>query len=183
MHDSQVLWSVSGSSVVVSRQTMEIVEDFAYDAKNLKNLRRLRFFDFSPFFFIFQSSDHTPKPAKNRRTVPVVNMTISFCENSILASQFIVNPRFHVFHFFTIAFFFLKKMFLLLLFSCNFSKMCFSAGTSVKVELLMFPSQSVLRADVVSWRHRAGQLGLGWATYLGESMIQLPEWGGGSSPV
>ena len=41
----------------------------------------------------------------------------------------------------------------------------------------MFPPQSVLHGDVVSWRHRAGQLGLGWAACLGESMLQLPRVG------
>ena len=36
------------------------------------------FFTFS-LFKIFQSSEHTPKPEKNRRTVPIVKMTISLC--------------------------------------------------------------------------------------------------------
>ena len=39
----------------------------------------------------------------------------------------------------------------------------------------MFPPLPVLHGDVVSWPHRAGYLRLvGWATYSGGSMIQLP---------
>ena len=37
-------------------------------------------------FFLFPSSKQTPKPEKNR-TVPTVNMTISFCENSIFGPR------------------------------------------------------------------------------------------------
>ena len=48
----------------------------------------LHFFHF--LFFIFQSSEQTPKSNKNRRTVPFVKMTISFCESSMLGSRWTV---------------------------------------------------------------------------------------------
>ena len=38
-------------------------------------------------FFFFHSSKQTPKPAKNRRTIPVVKMTRPFCENLIFGPR------------------------------------------------------------------------------------------------
>ena len=44
-------------------------------------------FFFFIFFFFFQSSKQTPKPAKNRREVPIVKKTIFLCENLILGPR------------------------------------------------------------------------------------------------
>ena len=86
---------------------------------------------------------------------------------------------FFIFSFFHFSFFvFLKKSF----FFAFFFETYFIASIGLRVLLWMFPPCSVLHGDVVSWRHKAGLLGLGWATCFGESMLQLPERGGGSSP-
>ena len=124
------------SKIQHQRQTLEIVEDFACEAKNLRNLRKFRIFSFFyflhflhfsffSFLFIFQSSEQTPKPRKNRRTVPVVKMTICFCEISIFGPRWTREklrkeggPAFMVFHFFFFPFcFLLRKMFLLIFLS------------------------------------------------------------------
>ena len=81
---------------------------------------------------------------------------------------------FSFFHFFE------EKTVFFSFFLCFFL-ICFIAGISIRVKL--FPPQSVLHGDVVSWRHGAGQLGLGWAACMGgEHDFNSPEWGGGSSP-
>ena len=44
----------------------------------------------------------------------------------------------------------------------------------------MFPPKSVLHGDVVSLRHRAGLLGLGWAASLGGEHASTPQSGSSS---
>ena len=98
-------------------------------------------FPFFHYFFIFQSSEQTPKPENNHREVLLVKMTIFFSENLILGPRgqggvrngpFEGDPVFMFFSFFTI---FLGKDFL---FSCISLKYVSLLAFGVRVSLVMF---------------------------------------------
>ena len=129
------------------------------------------FFFFSFFFHIFQSSEHTPKTAKKRRTVPIAKRTIFFCKNSICGprwtSGFRKSPfegaRFRVSHCF------FQKCLLLVLVS-EFNCRCFLRS---RCSLEMWCPDDMER-DCWDW--------VGPPAWV-RACCNSSEWGGGSSPV
>ena len=136
----------------------------------------MRFFDFSIFFlFLFPVVRAHAKTGKNRREVLFVKMAFFFERNLIFGGQvkgsgmgpFEGDPLscFCVFHF---LFFLGTNVSFFLYFSNMFH--CWHLYQSLTVDVF-----SVVGASMEMWclDNMEQCSGLGWATHLGESMIQL----------